>query len=776
MKRKLPLRLVPLIITLSLAAVPVPTAPASAQAPIATATTGPGFTSLSPSRLLDTRSGLGAPKAPVGAGRSIDVQVTGRGGVPGSGVHAVVLNVAAIATSSTYVTVYAGGATRPTASNLNVAPGQTVANLVIVTVSSAGKITLYNHVGSVQLVADVSGWYATGGYYTGLNPVRLLDTRTGLGAPKAPVGPGSSISLQVAGRGLVPASGAVAVALNVAGTTPTRSTYVTAYPAGDARPTASNLNLDPGQTAAVLVMAKLGAGGKVTLFNHAGSTHLVADIAGWFAPSGQYTPLSPRRLLDTRSKDSSYIGGLPAHASGVVFVSGCEWSSTGVGVPASAAAVVLSVAAVTPRSAGYLTAYPYGTSQPNASTLNYAVGRTVANLVIAKMGSSGGIALYNSGDYTQIVVDVLGWFSATNEPGAIDHTAWSWGGGQSGQLGNAVTPADSSTPVRVAIPGEVTAVAGGGSTGYAVTASGIAWSWGNGDSGRLGDGTTFRSTCSPSPVPGLSEVVGIAAGSATGYALKSDGTVWSWGSGTHGELGNGTKIASLAPVRVTGLSGVTAVASRGINGYALKSDGTVWSWGYGLHGGLGNGSTSDSLVPVQVTGLSDVVALAAGSASAYALKSDGTVWAWGYGLHGALGDGQNTTRTTPVQVSGLAGVTDIKASGSGGFAVRRDGTLWVWGQGVYGELGNGTTGEAPVPIPVTGVTEVTAVGATNHTVVATTASGTTWAWGRGTAGELGNGTSPDDSTTPVQVSGLSGVKAIAGGGATVYVIGNLGLL
>lgn len=773
MKRRGPLRLASLVLALSLVAAPVPMAPASAGSPVAAAATGPGFTSLAPSRLLDTRSGLGAPQAPVGPNASIDLQVTGRGGVPGSGVHAVVVNVTAIASSSTYVTVYPSGATRPTASNLNVAAGQTVANLVIAAVSSAGRITLYNSAGSVHLVADVSGWYATGGYYTGSSPVRILDTRGGLGAPQAPTGPGGSINLPVAGRGGVPASGAVAVALNVTGTAPTANTYVTVYPTGDARPTASNLNLGPGQTTAVLVMARLGAGGAVTLYNNAGSTHLVADVAGWFAPSGQYTPSTPKRVLDTRSADSSYPGGLPARASGVFHVTGCEGSSAGVGVPGGADAVVLSVTAVAPSSSGYLTAYPYEASLPNASTLNYAAGRTVANLVIAKLGFNGGIALYNSGDHTHVVVDVLGWLWETDEPGALDHTAWSWGHGASGQLGNAVTPADSSTPGRVTVPGEVTAVAGGGTTGYALTASGTAWSWGNGDYGRLGDGTTGRNTCSPAPVSGLSDVVGIAAGSGTGYALRADGTVWSWGVGTEGQLGNGTTSnGSLAPVRVTGLTGVTTIASRGIVGYALRSDGTVWSWGYGLHGALGNGSTANSLVPVPVTGLSDVVAIAAGSATGYALTSDGTVWAWGYGVHGALGDGQNTTSTTPVQVSGLTGVTDIEASGSAAFAVRGDGTLWVWGWGSYGELGNGTTGETSRPIQVPGLAGVTSVGATAHTVVATTGGGTTWAWGRGTSGELGGGSSPDIGTTPTRVVGLSGVKAIAGGRYTVYVIAN----
>jgi hypothetical protein len=117
-------------------------------------------------------------------------------------------------------------------------------------VNSAGRVALYNAAGSVQLVADVSGWYATGGYYTGFNPARYPQWS---GAPQGPGGPGGSIKLQVAGRNGVPASGAVGVALNVTGTAPTAGAYVTVYPTGDTRPTASNLNLVPGRTAAVPV-------------------------------------------------------------------------------------------------------------------------------------------------------------------------------------------------------------------------------------------------------------------------------------------------------------------------------------------------------------------------------------------------------------------------------------------------------------------------------------------------------------------------------------------
>src|ERR1035437_2520945 len=161
--------------------------PAGSAAAEGVSTPG-GFTSLAPSRLLDTRDGTGAPAAPVASGGTVALQVTGRGGVPASGVSAVVLNVTVVDPTGTgYVTAYADGATRPLASNLNFVAGASVPNLVIAPVGAGGKVDLYNgSSGTVQLLADVSGYYLSGaptvpGAFGSLAPSRLLDTRDGTG-------------------------------------------------------------------------------------------------------------------------------------------------------------------------------------------------------------------------------------------------------------------------------------------------------------------------------------------------------------------------------------------------------------------------------------------------------------------------------------------------------------------------------------------------------------------------------------------------------------------
>ena len=230
-----------------------------------------GFTPLSPSRLLDTRDGTGAPKVAVAAKGTVHLQVADNGGVPASGVvSAVVLNVTVTApTTFGFVTVYADGATRPTASNLNFVKGQTVPNLVIAPVGANGQVDLYNgSTGTIQLLADVSGYSLAGdptaaGAFASLAPFRLLDTRDCTGATKAAVTPGGSVSLQVAGTDGIPSSGVPAVALNVTVASPTSSGFGSAAPVWPARPRRSALwsahgRVDPGFA---VVAARVGAPG-----------------------------------------------------------------------------------------------------------------------------------------------------------------------------------------------------------------------------------------------------------------------------------------------------------------------------------------------------------------------------------------------------------------------------------------------------------------------------------------------------------------------------------
>ncbi len=237
-----------------------------------------------PVRVLDTRDGTGGSSGPVGAGHFISLQVTGMDGVPATGVTAVVLNVTATdPTATSFISVYPDGTPQPLASNLNFTAWETIPNLVSVPVGADGKVDFYNAAGSTDLVADLAGYYSgTGSSFVAAGPVRMLDTRNGTGGSSGPVGAGKWISLQVAGVDGVPATGVDAVVLNLTATDPTATSFVTAYPDGTTRPLASNLNFYGWETIPNLVVVPVGADGKVDFYNAAGSTDLVADLAGYY--------------------------------------------------------------------------------------------------------------------------------------------------------------------------------------------------------------------------------------------------------------------------------------------------------------------------------------------------------------------------------------------------------------------------------------------------------------------------------------------------------------
>jgi hypothetical protein len=389
------------------------------------------FHGQTPQRLLDTRPGQStvdgqfAGSGPLGAGATMNLTVTGRGSVPASGVGSVALNVTVTGpTNIGYTTVFPAGAARPTASNLNFVGGQTVANMVSVSVGEAGQVSLFNSAGNTHVVVDVLGWYPPGSAFNGLNPARLLDTRPehvtidGQGAGGGPVAAGAVINVTVLSRGGVATSGVGAVALNVTVTEPSRSGYVTAYPTGVTPPTASNLNFTIGSTTPNMVIVELGAGGQVSLLNgSAGTVHLVVDVLGWFPTGSAFTGLTPSRLLDTRTSQSTIDGrfnGNGAVAGATTF--NVVVSGRG-GVPASnVGAVALNVTATNPSADGFLTIYPAGSNRPTASNLNLAPGQTSPNMVIVPIGTAGQISIFNSNGTTDVIVDVLGWFPNPTTP------------------------------------------------------------------------------------------------------------------------------------------------------------------------------------------------------------------------------------------------------------------------------------------------------------------------------------------------------------------------
>ena len=335
-----------------------------------------------------------------GAGATTSLVVAGRGGVPGD-ARAVTLNVTSTGSlSGGFATVYPCGSPRPDTSNLNFAPGQTVANAVTTKVGAGGAVCIYNEA-PTHLIVDVNGYFPPSANFGALDPARLLDTRRASIA-----GAGATTSLVVAGRGGVPGD-ARAVTLNVTSTGSLSGGFATVYPCGSPRPDTSNLNFAPGQTVANAVTTKVGAGGAVCIYNEA-PTHLIVDVNGYFPPSANFGALDPARLLDTRRAS---IAGAGATTSLVVAGRG--------GVPGDARAVTLNVTSTGSLSGGFATVYPCGSPRPDTSNLNFAPGQTVANAVTTKVGAGGAVCIYNEAP-THLIVDVNGYFPPSANFGALD--------------------------------------------------------------------------------------------------------------------------------------------------------------------------------------------------------------------------------------------------------------------------------------------------------------------------------------------------------------------
>lgn len=270
------------------------------------------------------------------------------------------------------------------------------------------------------------------------------------------------------------------------------------------------------------------------------------------------------------------------------------------------------------------------------------------------------------------------------------------------------------------------------------------WAWGECNSQQLGIGHPYKNnrySTIPIRLEGLTGVVALAP-SGHYMALKEDGTVWTWGKNTYGQLGNGTKSDSSIPTQVQGLAGTRVKQIAGENRWsmALAEDGTVWTWGYNKYGQLGNGTKVDSLTPVQVSDLGNVVQIAASSSHGLALKDDGSIWAWGRNNEGQLGNNTKVDSLTPVKVSGDNKYTRIGAGSYHSAAIKDDGTVWCWGNDQYG------IGQKLVPTRVEGLSGVIDIGVGSKMTLVLKDDGTVRAWGNNQCGALGIGNTNHSST------------------------------
>ena len=359
---------------------------------------------------------------------------------------------------------------------------------------------------------------------------------------------------------------------------------------------------------------------------------------------------------------------------------------------------------------------------------------------------------------------------------ATDQTVHSWGSNNFGRLGNNST-ANSPVPVAALAAGTpmegktITQVSAGGNHTLALASDGTIYAWGYNDAGQLGNDTvTSASVPIAVNMANMSgkTIVQVSAGFAHSVALASDGTVFAWGQNNFGQLGNGSTASPNMPVAITmpALAGrvATQISAGGYHTLVVTNDGTVFAWGMGSSGQLGQGTNSGSNTAVGVTAASmankTIVQVSAGFYHSVALASDGTVHTWGQGTNGQLGNGTTSNSNVPIVVNSgtLAGKTITQVSAGSNFvtALASDNTIHAWGQGTTGQLGNGasTNSSVPVRVTATGVLAgktITQISSGNSHSLALASDGTVYGWGQGNFGQLGNAAFAN-SNVPVAVS------------------------
>jgi alpha-tubulin suppressor-like RCC1 family protein len=261
---------------------------------------------------------------------------------------------------------------------------------------------------------------------------------------------------------------------------------------------------------------------------------------------------------------------------------------------------------------------------------------------------------------------------------------------------------------------------------------------------------------SPVQIGSLTNWAQVSFGNQVSASVKTDGTLWTWGSGSLGELGLGTTVNKQSPNQVGALTNWAQVSAGDEFMGCVKTDGTLWTWGSGSVGRTGQNNIINLSSPTQVGALTDWAQVSAGNLNCAAVKTDGTLWTWGYNNGGRLGDGTVINRSSPVQVGSLTNWKQVAAGVAAHCAcVKTDGTLFTWGANGSGQLGDGTTISRSSPVQVGSLTNWGRVAVGNGVTACTTTTGALFTWGVGNVGRNGQNDATLNLSSPVQVGALT---------------------
>lgn len=374
--------------------------------------------------------------------------------------------------------------------------------------------------------------------------------------------------------------------------------------------------------------------------------------------------------------------------------------------------------------------------------------------------------------------------AAINKPGfnplaaqtpTILYNLFGWGNGSSGQLGlNNRTY--YSSPAQVGSLTNWLSLSSSYISTAAVKTDGSLWTWGRGLYGALGLGNETNYS-SPKQVGALTSWLRTSGGYGCTGAVKTDGTLWMFGAASnYGQLGLGNITSYSSPKQVGALTNWSRISFSALyNCFAIKTDGTLWSWGYNGYGMLGLGNTTNYSSPKQIGALTGWSKVSAGNAHILSVKTDGTLWSWGNNSSGQLGlgtSGGGTYKSSPTQIGALSTWSDVGGGYICSFAVKTDGTIWAWGASTAGVLGlgNNTSYSSPKQIGVLTTWSKPFTSNFGAEAAAIKTDGTLWTWGGNAQGALGLGNRTNYSS-PKQVGSSTTWLTLTVGGVNMLGIG-----
>jgi alpha-tubulin suppressor-like RCC1 family protein len=368
-----------------------------------------------------------------------------------------------------------------------------------------------------------------------------------------------------------------------------------------------------------------------------------------------------------------------------------------------------------------------------------------------------------------------------NYPSLVDQAKipglWLWGRSRYGRLGDN-TFEDQSSPVQTISGGTNWKSVSAGYHTAAIKTNGELWLWGYNYSGQLGDNLYGNRSSPVQTVSGGNNWRTVSAGGGQTAAIKTDGSLWLWGAGSSGILGNNCTTNRSSPVQtVSGGNNWRTVSAGGGQTAAIKTDGTLWLWGIGTSGQLGNCLTANQSSPVQtVSGGTSWRSVSAGGGHTAAIKTDGELWTWGSGALGRLGNNAITNQSSPVQtVSGGTNWRSVSAGSSHTAAIKTNGELWTWGSATSGQLGNNSVINSSSPVQtVSGGTNWRTVSAGDFHTGAIKTNGELWLWGTGICGILGTNSVTNQSSPVQTVSGGNNWRNVSAGAGHTAAIKDLG--